>query len=91
MMENVIKGDLNPSSVRFFDAVYAGNFPAIRAIIKRDKVNPNVCDNRNSANTTALLYACENQFIDLARVLLKAKPIGADVNKDDSSGRRPIW
>lgn len=85
------KNVMPASSVKFFQAVYSSNLHAIRNVIKRDKVNPNVPDTRNSSHRTALLYACENQLIDLARFLLKAKPIGADVNKDDLQGRRPIW
>ena len=82
---------LGTSERKFFDAVYSQNCPAIRAIVKRDKINPNIPDMRTAEHTTALLYACENELIDLARALLKLKPIAADVNKDNKHGRRPIW
>ena len=85
------KHNLDLSSTKFFDAVYSQNFPALRAVVKRDKVNPNIPDTRTSNHSTALLYACENQLINLARALLKLKPVGADVNREDKQGRRPIW
>ncbi|XP_067941805.1 putative ankyrin repeat protein RF_0381 [Watersipora subatra] len=85
------KHNLSTSSIKFFDAVYSQNLPALRAIVKREKVAPDTVDTRTDNASTALLYAAENRLIDLARALLKLKPVGADVNKEDSFGRRPIW
>ena len=82
---------MSPVGLKFFQAVYSNNIPAIRAILKREKLNPNIADTRRASHRTALLYACENQLIDLARALLKAKPVRADVDKEDLQGRRPIW
>lgn len=82
---------LAPSAIRFFDAVYKNRIPNLRAILKRDKLDPNITDTRKDSRPTALTYACENQKVDLARALLRAKPVGANVDKADGQGRRPIW
>lgn len=80
-----------PSTIRFFDAVYANNIPAVRAVLKRDKVDPDVPDIRKPSKDTALLFACEKQLIELAATLLKAKPKQANVNCENTEGRRPVW
>lgn len=85
------KDVMSPVELKFFQAVYSNNIPAIRALLKREKLNPNIPDKRRATHRTALLYACENQLIDLARALLKAKPFSADVDKEDLQGRHPIW
>lgn len=81
----------SPAAVRFFDAVYNNQLKALKYIMKREKVDPNIGDIRQPSHPTALIHACENLNINLARALLEAKPVGADVNKSDQNGRRAIW
>ena len=40
---------------------------------------------------TAILIACEAQNLDVVRMLVSAKPVGANVNLEAEDGRRPIW
>ncbi len=38
-----------------------------------------------------MLLACEGQKLDVVRMLITAKPVGANVNLEAQDGRRPIW
>ena len=81
----------NPKTEKFFQAVREGDVARVEILIRNEEVNVNARDPGDSLEQTALLIACEEQNVRLAKVLVTAKPDRADVNLENLKGQKPIW
>ena len=74
-----------------FDAIYADNELEVKRLVRKDDVNTNVVDENELNKPSALIAAVQRENIEIVKFLLKSKKHPADVNKEDTRGKRAIW
>ena len=83
---------VDPNTLLFFSLLREGNVQKLKSVMRSRNVNLNTRDLNDPEAPTALLVACQLEYVDIVKIMLtmkKAKYL--DVNQEDRLGKRPIW
>ncbi|XP_059170595.1 putative ankyrin repeat protein RF_0381 [Physella acuta] len=85
------KASINSNQVLFFDAVRSGNCKKVKMMLKKKQIDVNCCNPTDPSGPTAIIVSSQLQLIEMVKLLMKARPKGANVNLEANDGRRAIW
>ena len=75
-----------------FAAIDADDEAEVKRLVRNEEVDTNVTDEEDDvARRTPLIAAAKSGNANIARVLLRSKKHPADVNAEDTNGKRAIW
>ena len=81
-----------PLTKELYQAIRDDDLDKVKLLLKKEKVNPNVIDPvDNDMKESPLMVACNEQKVEMVRMLVKNKQYPADVNCENKQGKRPIW
>ena len=75
-----------------FAAIDADDEAEVKRLVRNEEVDTNVTDEEDDVTRrTPLIAAAKSGNANIARVLLRSKKHPADVNAEDTNGKRAIW